>query len=69
MKIVFSRDVGIAVGNGDAVPGGVYGHMSFERLCDTLEKCGEARPTENISHLVIDPERGMIDIRYEAKNG
>lgn len=34
--------------------GGIYGKISFRRLCEILEECGEIKPNERITHLQID---------------
>lgn len=47
------------------MPTGVVGFMSFTRLIETLERAGEVKPTERVTHIEIT-ERGL-NIRYEHK--
>lgn len=51
----------------DGTPSGTWGGMSFKRLVKLLQAAGELSPTETITHLRIDADRGWIDYRVDAR--
>lgn len=62
MAIVFDRKTG-TVFEGTGPQSGVYGQISLRRLCEIMERDGEVRLPERITHLEISGD--LVRFRVE----
>jgi hypothetical protein len=46
-------------------PGGPMGQISFVRLIRLLKEAGEIKADETVTHLIIRPDRGLLQFRVD----